>query len=260
MNEQTHNLITLTPKQLFFVWLVIFAITVAFPLVFSEKTPPVPDYKPQFLSKMNFEQIQSDNEMFQLLNPTLFAMASPKGFSGKTWLKVKMPAHQFYEWQGEIFWLQPVTERFGKELANLLLPLKLESQIAVFESAPNVTPVNDDNPPMPGKSSRIKVEGEIATRPILFTPEIPPIYSNDIYPPTIVSVVVDNNGFIISSAVTGESGFLKADSLAVELAKKIRFAPVKSRNGKTNFEPQFGKIIFEWYFAKTTAHTGGNPE
>ncbi|MGB9603871.1 MAG: hypothetical protein ACPMAG_13890 [Limisphaerales bacterium] len=253
MNEPTHNLITLSQKQLAFIALILFAFQILATVLFSEKSfSPLPNYQPQFLGRMDFDQIKADSECYQLFNPALFAFPAPKGFSGKIWLKVNFPTIQYYEWNGESLWLGLFPDYLGNDFGKLLVSSKPQTEVGIFELQPSFTTVEGASPPLPKPVSKIRVEGELARRPLLYVPELPIFYSNDVYPPSVVYAVVNADGFVISSALVNESGFPPADSAAIELTKKIIFTPLKSQqNNQLNKNMAFGKIIFEWHFSKT---------
>ncbi|MGC8743241.1 MAG: energy transducer TonB [Verrucomicrobiia bacterium] len=253
MSDATHNLPVLSPKRLARVAAAIFLIHLFVAFVFSEKVSTIKsNYQPQFLSKMTFEPIRSDSETYQLFSPALFAFATPNSFSGKVWLKEKFAPQQYYEWSDAAFWLRLIPDYLGNDFKNLLASIKSDSRAELRETPPSVTVVENASPPIAQSASRIRVEGELSKRPLLRAPELPIFYSNDIYPPSIVYAVVNEDGFVISSALINESGYPAADTAAIELTKKLIFTPLKSQQNYQRYKKtMFGKIIFDWYFSKT---------
>ncbi len=248
MNAQTHNLPAVKPRKLIIFGAIVIFIQFILTIVLCEKVPQYAESKQSFKVTMSLEQIKTDSETYRLFNPSGFAMANPNGFSKTAWLQIKPYSHNYYEWKEEEFWLQPVASFLGNELTNLLRLYRPTPQTAIFETTPQLTSISNIDVPSPLATSSFTIQGNISKRTLVYTPQLPVFESSNIYSPSIVYIVINDDGFVLSSILINESGFPPADSVAIELAKKFRFEPIKSDNSNTN--PQFGKIMFNWRFVK----------
>jgi TonB family protein len=62
---------------------------------------------------------------------------------------------------------------------------------------------------------------------------------NDVIAPTVVQVLVDAAGHIVSTVMLAGSGVDSADQRALDLARAARFFPASG--------PALGRIIFNWH-------------
>ena len=248
MNAQIHNLPSVKSKKLIIFGAILIFIQFLLTIVICEKVPQYSGSKSSFKATMSLEQVKPDSETYWLFNPAGFAMANPNGFSKMAWFQVKPYSHNYYEWKEEPFWLQPIASMLGNELTNLLRLYKPMPQITIFETTPQLISIFNIEAPAPLSKSSFTIEGNISKRTLIYAPELPLFECSNVYPASVVYVVINNDGFVLSPILINESGFPPADSSAVELAKRFRFEPIKSDNKNVN--PEFGKIIFNWRFVK----------
>lgn len=221
---------------------IVIAILVAQgALLLKAPRPIVPaSREPVASTQIRFAQRGMNPELSDLQRPTLFASASSKGFSGRAWL-AKAP------------WSPP--DENGLPRAEFL---RLEDARAIDSSAsPGWEPApayfsharplarpdifeSPSNPP--DEPSRFRLEG-LENRALLSTPQVPVHYSTDALRPTVLQILVDDEGAVFSARVLNSSGSKTADSEALNLARKARFEsrPPGQEQGITP-----GKIIFEW--------------
>jgi TonB family protein len=176
------------------------------------------------------------------LNPTLFAWSGPHGFSGAAWLRGKPPANQPFAWAEPARFLAPDP----KQLAHQAIGAEGRPARPPMESAPGR--LADMKLPLRvwpdgalWQRSTVRVEGELAGRPLL-TPLAPPSQPvNDVLPDTEVRVLVDATGLVRSATLLASSSLSAVDAKALELARAARFAPLAAAPW------QAGKLVFRWH-------------
>jgi len=248
VKDQIHNLPVVKPRELIISGCVLIFLQFILAIILCENVPQSPEPYSRFKVIMNLEQVSPDSETYWLFNPSGFAMANPNGFSKIAWLQVKQYPHNYYEWKEEPFWLQPIASLLGNEVTNLLRLNKPTPQVTIFETPPKLLSISRAEVPSPLPKSTFTIEGNISKRTLIYAPELPLFECSNVFSSSVVYVVINNDGFVLSPILVNESGFPPADSAAIELAKKFRFEPIKSENNK--LMPQFGKIIFNWRFVK----------
>jgi TonB family protein len=83
-------------------------------------------------------------------------------------------------------------------------------------------------------SSVIQLRGELARRQLLTEQVLSPVASADMLGNSVVQVLVDDAGRVISTTLSKSSGDTKADQLALDLARRSLFDPV----GRVPVQPQ----------------------
>lgn len=185
----------------------------------------------------------------ELEDPMLFARANRHGFSSAAWAK---PALQV------AILSQPRPVPFlGFKQAKSLMDSGLQSAPAELIFARKL-PAPLENPALLGHGvstqSILRVEGPLASRPLLKRPELPSEYFNDALGNTLIEIGVNPDGFVLSARVLDTSESKQADLDALAIAKRLRFEPQR-RSTKPN-DLTWGKLVFEWFgleFPKTFA-------
>jgi hypothetical protein len=115
----------------------------------------------------------------------------------------------------------------------------------------------------------MEIQGQIASRPLLNQPKLPSWPFADVIAPSVVQVLVDAAGRVVSATLMPPpDNFLEtppardpdADQYAVELARAARFAPLPSNPGGIESLPashlSMGQIIFNWQTVPLPAAKG----
>ena len=180
------------------------------------------------------------------LNPTLFAWSGPNGFSGPAWLRVHPPANQAYEWTEPARFLALDPKQLSSQPAAAAgqpahpgmewVPGAIAEMKLPFAAWPGSA--------LPTRSS-VRVEGELAGRPLL-QPLAPSSKSgSDLLPDTEIRVLVDAVGLVRSATLLASSGLPAADASALELARGARFGPLAAVPWQT------GNLVFRWHTEPT---------
>ena len=202
-----------------------------------------------------FRQVP-DREVARLLTelpvsePTLFALPGPFGFSGMAWLKMRPLHHSLYEWNEPPLWLGLRAEQLGKGFLQFVRtngPAPLE---VADKPPPEVSGLAPSTLPTVLAQSILRVEGELAKRPLLSVPALPDWPPTEILSNTVVQVVVNAAGYPLSATVLlPGSGLKAADQRALELTRELQFKPLDKRGPESSLntgKTTIGRLVFEW--------------
>lgn len=213
-----------------------------------------------------------------LKNATLYALPDRKGFSAVMWMSIPPPGFVKQNWTEDPRWLAATDSLPVNQLGADFNHFVQTNQFANVRIDFNVPPV----PVAPTVSaqlpfahgSTLEIEGEAAKRGLLGTMKLPAWPFSDAIAPSVVQVVVDAEGRVISAVLLppqnySETPYLEAppvrdsdaDERALELARSARFAPLPSNAGSIESSPathlSMGMLIFNWQavpITTTNAH------
>jgi hypothetical protein len=211
---------------------------------------------------------ESPSPWLALNNATLFALPDHNGFAGLMWIAMPpLPLHA-QDWSEPPRWLGLPANDLGGNFSSFVQTNHFSSVHLEFSIAPPLaTPVPPPAPPASG--STLQVEGDIAHRPLLNALNLPSWPYADVIAPSVVQVLVDAQGNVVSATLLPPENFLEtapvrdadADQRAVELARTVRFAPLASNAAGSQPAPlarlAVGRLIFNWQSVPVTA-TNGN--
>jgi TonB family protein len=183
-------------------------------------------------------------ELEGLSDPMVFAAAHPEGFSSSAWL---------------------TPPRVGYALSNSIPPprfLAFERTPSAFEDV-NSRPAPTAPLPMldfpiaktPAKSI-FSIEGDLAARPLMAPVELSVQFGSDVLSNSIVRVGVQADGFPVSTRLISGSGSRAVDLNALEIARKMKFAPLPVNVSRDGQKLQWGELVFQWF---TTEPPSTNP-
>jgi len=182
-------------------------------------------------------------EWLMLNDPTLFALPSREGFAGTAWLE---PPHvQFHrqEWTEPPRWLLLPARDLGGVFSQFMQTNRFATFQLELKPPPRFTvPLVPLEPKFAGTST-LRIEGDLARRPLLTPVKLPAWPYADVIAPSKVQVLVNAAGQVASAVLllsnnSGEVHDAAADQRALELARAARFAPAP---GLT-----IGNLIFDW--------------
>ncbi|MDB6024677.1 MAG: hypothetical protein JWM68_900 [Verrucomicrobiales bacterium] len=187
----------------------------------------------------------SEVEAFSSLfatDPTVFVLASSRGFSGGTWLKMPAQDYAIADWDEPARWLELNREQLGSVFTNFLRGTEVSS-LQIAEKLPARFAAAEESPRNP-TASRFLIEGALNKRPLLSSLN-PPVWPHtDILRNSIVQISVSGAGDVVLARLLSRSGFSAADQKAVAIARELRFKPVNNGDGASNLT--IGKVIFQW--------------
>jgi TonB family protein len=210
--------------------------------------PRAPDFSPPVTLAPGYSP-----ELSALLDPTLFALPHLQAFSGAALALAPRTGYVSDDW----------TEPFRP----LPLPVAQLGQTFRELSADTVTPplsvaekIEPPTPPLKKtgdvlalpERSTLRIEGGVAGRALLTPPELPSVPSVDVFQyPTIVRVIVDAAGDVVSAVPVQSCGQADADDKAMTLARAAQFEPLPGDEKTRLAHPQaglsWGRLIFQWH-------------
>ncbi|MFM8468682.1 MAG: hypothetical protein ACKODH_01735, partial [Limisphaerales bacterium] len=195
----------------------------------------------------------------RLLNdPTLLAMASPRGFSGAAWLRPQPPAYRVSEWtDAERSLAQPTNS-----LGGAFQPLAAGSHALVFDPARKPAapaPVASVAQPALRNASRLRIEGPAGARAVVTVPALRSWPVPDVLADSRVQIFINAEGLTFSPRLVTGGGRNPAqhaaDQHALELARSIRFTPMPAATGSRSLAFVEGTLVFEWHTSEQPAPT-----
>lgn len=249
-----------SPRRWVAVVLAVFTLQLALLWLGSARTAPAPPAAAASLTVRWLTDPVLARRVLDahLLNdPTLFAMASRRGFSG-AWLRPQSPGFQFHEWSTPERALGQPTQSLGGAFAMVASA----GGRPVFDPArkpPTVAPGVAAFQPALRTASRLVIEGPVRARPLMTPPALRSWSHPDVLADSRVQVLVNAEGLVFSPRLAGggtrSPAQLAADQHALELARTLRFAPVPKPAQPGALAE--GVLVFQWHTVPPPA--GGNP-
>jgi hypothetical protein len=191
-------------------------------------------------------------------DPTLFALASVHGFSGKAWLKLPLLDYRLSDWSEP----PPFLALDGNQLARQSFSLTNE----LPPSRPAAMPVPDlltlqmAIPPVNVRTaSTLRIEGALQNLRLIEPSRLPSWPHEDLLSDSVVQLVANEHGETISTVLLGSSTSKNADNFALRFAASARFEPLSLATPSRETEPagadapppqlkySSGRMIFQWH-------------
>ena len=189
-------------------------------------------------------------------DPTLFALPGDSGFSGTAWLRGAPLDYQPDHWSEPFRWLALNEAALGGDFVRFVATNFLAPPLVADQPVPPLLRYEPHfpNDPLP-QQSRLRLEGELVSRPFLTPLELRSWPHSDILSNTIVRTAIDADGRTLFPALVSECGYPDADLYALKLATAARFRPLsRAARDQSGIGPlAWGKIIFEWHTLPLTA-------
>ena len=260
-------------------WLVIVALVflghVALIFIFGARKP-VPSTPVKNIPMLALVG-ESSVGWVSLKNATLYALPDRGGFAGTMWMRIPPPGFVKQDLPDDPRWLAannslPVGQ-LGAAFHHFVQTNHFAGVPMEFNSPPvPATPVVSEPLPFAGGST-LEIEGDVAKRGLLGNMKLPSWPFADAIAPSVVQVVVDAGGRVISAVLLppenySETPYLEtppvrdsdADTRAIELARSARFAPLPSGEGNVESNPaahlSVGRLIFNWQAVPVTTTNG----
>ena len=237
--------------------LALFGAQIGLILFFSDRTPVVPRQPPAapLFSLVPTPGLERRlTESFTASDPTLFGLVHPRGFSGAAWLAAPRPARELQSWSEPARWRAPELSELGAGLWRFVQSGRPANFAALEKPAPDSTPLRIPPEPLPTQST-VRVEGDLAARPLVAPLELPLWPGSELLTNSVVQLTVNRSGEVIWTTLLSTRGLKSpeqktADQRALELARGARFQPVP---GVSHSQTQpggdltWGNLIFQWH-------------
>ena len=222
-----------------------------------EQSPPI---RPTFRTTVHFVFDPWSSEQLDRLpamsDPTLFALPGDSGLSGSAWLRGVPLDYQPEHWFEPFRWLEMEPAALGSGFARFVGTNFMAPPLVADQPVPPLLRYEPHfpNDPLP-QHSRLRLEGEVASRPLLAPLDLRSWPHSDILSNTVVRTAIDADGRTLFPALVSESGYPDADFYALKLASAARFRPLpRAARDSSGIGPlAWGKMIFEWHTLPLTA-------
>jgi hypothetical protein len=189
-------------------------------------------------------------EWLALSDPTLFALPHLSGFSGAAWLKSREANPVPLIWTGSPKWLDLSSGGLVGAFSEFVATNRFARYVPESKPKPAPTfPEAEASGVLPEAKSELTVEGGLAGRTLLNPPVLASQPASDVLANSVVQVLVDAEGKVISTVLMlPGSGLKEADQRALGVAKAARFEPLPRASDRTGGEPDWtrGRMVFQW--------------
>lgn len=221
---------------------------------------------------------ESPGDWLALNNATLFALPGNSGFAASMWMELPPLPIQPKNGTEEPYWLSPSN---SLQVAGLVVPFNRFVQTNhfggihfEFNLPPEVAaPATPTQPPL-AQFSTLQIQGDIARRHLLTPIRLPSWPDSDVDAPSIVQVLVDAAGNVVSAVLLPQEIMAqgnswepplahntKADPWAVKEARALRFSPLpagESTVSNTLSRLAIGQLVFNWHTVPVTTTNVSN--
>lgn len=204
--------------------------------------PRVADPRPELTAPAHLCE-----EVLALTDPTLFSLGGPKGFSGRAWMQEPPRPTENPDWSEPPRWLAIQTNQLASTFLDYADRNRAPVQELAVKPLPRLTAPSSGRPaPRLPHSSSMTIEGDLAQRRLMTAMDLPSWPFGDVLTSSVVQVLVDTRGLVISAALLSGSGLADADRQALAQARRARFATA-SGAGATSDEITLGRMVFQWH-------------
>ncbi|MSR43150.1 MAG: energy transducer TonB [Pedosphaera sp.] len=180
-------------------------------------------------------------------DPALFALGSPRGFSS-AWIGFASTAPRPAEWSEPDRYLGLDTNTLGGAFRQFVQQDSAKPRVRPEKPAPAASLPQTPGATFGGESA-LAVTGLLARRTLGEPLKLPAWPHTELLAPTVVQVLVNADGMVLSVRLLKPSGLPVADRLALDLARNAQFQPATAGGTAS------GDLIFNW---KTVAPTTNN--
>jgi len=213
--------------------------------------PPTP--RPTFRTAVHLVSDSWSSEQLARLpamnDPTLFALPGGGGFPGAARLRVEPLEYRAESWSEPPRWLALDEAALGGDFARYTATSGITAPLVADKPVPPLLRYEPNVRDEPfAQPSRLRIEGELASRPLAKPLALPSWRHPDVLSNSVVRVAVDADGHAISSVLVAECGRRDADAQALKLASSARFQPLpRSARDATGAGPlAWGRMVFQW--------------
>jgi len=194
--------------------------------------------------------VQLDSMAGGMEDPALLALPSLRGFSGPAWLTFPPLEYQPAEWVEPPHWLPLDSNGLSSTFSRFVATNRISPPLIADKPLPPLPRYepNFPNEPLPTQS-RLRIEGDLARRPLLAPIEPPSWPHTEMLSNTTIQASVDAAGFTFSAVLLVGGGLKEADAHALKLVSAARFRPLpRVQRGPDGTGPMsWGRFVFQWH-------------
>jgi hypothetical protein len=185
-------------------------------------------------------------ELATLDDPTLLALPSIHGFSGKAWLSFPALKFQASEWKDAPSYLALETEQLGKTFKRFTATNEPTPVQLVGKPVADLLTLQLTIPPINLRTaSAVRVEGSLQKRRLLEPLGLCSWPHEDLLTNSIVQLLVNELGDTVSTTLLTSSTLKDADEFALKAARGARFEPLRLKAGASPYSS--GRLVFQWH-------------
>jgi TonB family protein len=187
---------------------------------------------------------------FFAIDPTVFPLPNPHGFSERAWLRAPMNHFEVPSEMESPAWLALNSARLGTDFPPVSRDKTMLATTLTDDSGPEMEPWPLLLPPEQFRSqSLFELQGELGEREISPAVELPLETNAQLLSNSVVQIAVDSAGQVVAARLLGRSGSTDADKAALDQARGLRFRPAASPAAV------WGDAVFEWQTVEPTNAT-----
>lgn len=235
-------------------WALVLSLGIQVALLFylgqrPKRPPPPPGFGADISLAADPWSAEQLARLPTLSDPTLFALPSQHGFSGKAWLSFAPLAHEPAPWTEPPCWLGVSTQELGRVFSALLATNARAPLLVADKPMPRLVGADVPVPSLPLRSrSALRLTGDLAHRRLLAPLELPPWPHTDILSNSVVQALVDADGRVLTTTLRQGSGSAEADQHALRQATGARFEPSpRDASGAAQANLARGRLVFQWH-------------
>lgn len=172
-------------------------------------------------------------------SPMLFAGESDGAFSQAAARQLPRTGYPLSAWSPSSQWLNDPQSRLLPNIASVAPPPSSRLRIPTAGYIGAATKAT----PLPRRQeSAILLDPRLNGRRLLNAVVAPVLPGAELQGPSVVEVTIDIRGTVVSTRLIGGSGNAPADSLAIQLARQLRFEPTPTDADL----PDWGQVTFQW--------------
>lgn len=188
--------------------------------------------------------------LWPLLDPTLFVQGHPQSFSGPAWMRLPEVTYQPTIPLEPPRFLVPTAARVAQSFQNTWVPRGWNpSPMAIRVQPPPQTGGLVPRSPLTDRPSRLSLtDWDEPVRLRTPPPSLPGWAAPDLLTNTVVRVLVEPSGRVLSAVLVSSSGWEPADQYALATAQQLEFDFPNRPTTQTPApaEPIRGILIFQW--------------
>ena len=252
MNAHTLEPIRWSRRRWCYTVLVLFAVELALVLYLGQRGATVPA-RPLFHTSVyvaadDWSQ-QQLRQLPEVSDPLLLALPSLAGFSGQAWLRFPSNDYAPPPRLEAPRWLALDENALGQTFSEFVASNQPPAPLTSDRPLPPLGRYEPNFPvDPPPQNSQVRIEGDLAQRPLLTPLAIKSWPHSEMLSNTTVQAVVDAEGFPVTVRLLTESGLRAADLHALELAADARFTPLSRAAKERTVSPlTWGRLTFLWH-------------
>jgi len=195
-------------------------------------------------------------------DPTVLALAHPRGFSGRAWDAAAKSSVAPLQWSDAPDYLPPAYESFGLAFSSAATPATAPDE---FSSQRRRPPVRSEERREPAATiaTRVILSPSLEQRGLRSLPSLPSIPSQASIPDTLVEIELDSSGAVFTARATQRAGLgnadrirLQAANLALAHARSLRFdsAPApRNPQRLRDVSLTSGTLRYQWGYLEPAA-------